>query len=220
LPRDIQARHGRHTPGRRTRLIESVAGRSSAAAAAVTVLLVTAAQAAAQRTTTARTVTDPEDTPITSATGSGAGSTAGDLGGTLLRLGIGLVVVVGLILGVWHLMKRAQRGRMPGAGGPAGSLVDVVSTTPIGPTRFLHLVRVGDELILVGATDHSVTPIARIPGGDAVELLTADVPAEAATTAFGLHGARVPGPDPRVRAAGDARQQSLVDRLRSLTARR
>lgn len=229
MPTSREARHGRPTPRRRTRpdhrtaaalaRARRAAGLGTARLAAFLILAAAPATAAAAGTTTAAArAADPERTPIAPAADAGPASTAGDLGGTLIRLGIGLVVVVGLILGVWHLMKRSQRARMPGAGGPAGSLVDVVSTTPIGPNRFLHLVRVGGDLILIGATEHSVTPVARISGDEAVELLGADVPAAAAEAAF----AAPPGAatDPRVRAVQTSHDTGIVDRLRSLTARR
>lgn len=165
------------------------------------------------------TGTASDRTPLPAADGSGGGDVAAGMYGTLLRLGIGLLVVVGIILAVWFLMKRSQRGRLPGAGGPGGALVDVVSTTPLGPNRFLHLIRVGEDLILVGATDQSVTPVARIAGDAAVDLLGHDVPADEVRAAFDLSGHRTAA-DPRVRAAGTARETSVVDRLRALTARR
>lgn len=165
------------------------------------------------------TGTASDRVPLAPADGSGGGDAAAGMYGTLLRLGLGLIVVVGIILAIWFLMKRSQRGRLPGAGGPGGALVDVVSTTPLGPNRFLHLIRVGEDLILIGATEQSVTPVARIAGDQAVDLLGDEVPADQVRAAFDLSGHRT-APDPRVRAAGSAREASVMDRLRALTARR
>lgn len=74
-----------------------------------------------------------------------------DLGRVLL----GLILVV-LVIGVLYAgMKRAQRGKQPG--GRAAGTVKVVETTQLGPGRNLHLVHIGDRVLLVGATDHGIT---------------------------------------------------------------
>jgi flagellar biosynthetic protein FliO len=76
---------------------------------------------------------------------------AADLG----RVLIGLILVV-LVIGVLYAgMKRAQRGKQPG--GRASGTVRVVETTQLGPGRNLHLVHIGDRVLLVGATDHGIT---------------------------------------------------------------
>ncbi len=78
-------------------------------------------------------------------------SGAADLGRVLL----GLILVV-LVIGVLYAgMKRAQRGKLPG--GRASGTVKVVETTQLGPGRNLHLVHIGDRVLLVGATDHGIT---------------------------------------------------------------
>ena len=65
---------------------------------------------------TTTTPVDPETLPIPE--GSATPTTlSGGAGGTLLRLGVGLIVVVGLIAAVWFVMKRVQRAQLPGAGG-------------------------------------------------------------------------------------------------------
>ena len=45
---------------------------------------------------------------------------------------------------------------MQGVVGTSG-VIDVVATTTLAQGRALHLVRVGDELVLVGATEQSIT---------------------------------------------------------------
>jgi len=221
LPDRDEARHGRPTPRRRTRPPFAPAHRAGRAALAAAALLTLAVAPALGATATApRAATAPRGeaaTPLAPA-GGGGGEVATGMGGTMLRLGLGLLVVVGLILGVWYAMRRLQRGRMPSAGGPAATLVDVVSTTALGPTRFLHLVRVGDELILVGATDHSVTPVARIGAEDALGMLGGEMSADDLRRAFTATPAA--GTGARARAADTAHDTPLVDRLRAMTARR
>jgi flagellar protein FliO/FliZ len=95
---------------------------------------------------------------------SGAGGTTstsepaaeGPSGGSAVgRLVLGLVVVGGLIFVVSRVLKRANRERLPGG----ASVLDVVTTTPLGQNRALHLVRVGDELHLVGSAEQGVTSL-------------------------------------------------------------
>jgi len=139
-------------------------------------------------------------------------------GGTLLRLGIGLVVVIGLIVAVWFVLRRIQRSRYPAAAESRSALIDVVATTPLGPNRALHLVRVGDEMILVGATDHAVTRVAGIAPEDAAALVDLAPPdgrfGPGATTPGG------PGLDDRARAVATSTDAGVVERLRNLTTRR
>lgn len=141
------------------------------------------------------------------------------MGGSVLRMIVGLVLVIGLALAIWWFVKRAQRRGMPGMGPAGNGLVDVISTTALGPARFLHLVRVGGELILVGATEHTITAVARLTGDDAAEILgDDDVRVDDLQAAFNRGADRDRDPDPaRPPADGD---HALVDRLRSLTARR
>jgi flagellar biosynthetic protein FliO len=207
-------RHGSPSPSRRrTRLISASRRSLGGALALASVLVLTLlgagpAWAAAATTPAAK---DPESLPIPEGK-DGPVSVADGVGGTMLRLTIGLIVVVGLIAAVWYVMKRVQRSRYPAIDERGPSLIDVVSTTSLGPSRSLHLVRVGEELVLVGATDGSVTPLARLGAEDAAELVDLGPAARRA------HG---PGMDDRARAAATATADaSLVDRLRALTTRR
>jgi flagellar biogenesis protein FliO len=161
--------------------------------------------------------TNPESLPIPESSSSPTSGVDAGLGGSLFRLLIGLVVVVAVILGIWFVMKRLQRGRFPGS--PLDSeLVDVVATTALGPNRFLHLVRVGDELILIGATDHAITPVLRVGSDEeALGALGPDVLGATATPeARAAASVRL---DPRERAEQTAGTQNMVERLRAMTTR-
>ena len=188
----------RLSPPRRT-----AAGWIAAIAAALTAFAMSALTAAAAATPT--TPVDPETLPIPE--GSAAPTAlSGGAGGTLLRLGLGLVVVVGLIALVWYVMKRIQRARYPALDERGPSLIDVVATTSLGPNRALHLVKVGEEIVLIGATDHSVNVVTRIGAEDAAEL---------------VEGSPLRPPvDDRERAVATATYGSMVDRLRAMTVRR
>jgi flagellar biosynthetic protein FliO len=93
------------------------------------------------------TLTDGGGPTTTTVPSSGAA----DLGRVLL----GLMLVVLVIGALYAGMKRTQRGKLPG--GRASGSVKVVETTQLGPGRNLHLVHIGDRVLLVGATDHGIT---------------------------------------------------------------
>jgi flagellar protein FliO/FliZ len=83
------------------------------------------------------------------ATGGGAGSG--------LRVLLGLAVVLAVIFAIWWILKRTNRGRTPGAS--KSDAVTVLSTTAVGPNRNLHLVRVGGDVLLLGATEHGISAL-------------------------------------------------------------
>ena len=87
-------------------------------------------------------------------------------GGTILRTLLGLAVVLGIVYGVYWLLRAYGRSK----GARSDGRMDVVATTALGPTRALHLVRVGDELVLVGSAESGVTPIRVYADADAERL--------------------------------------------------
>jgi flagellar protein FliO/FliZ len=101
-----------------------------------------------------KTPLDPAVADADSAHGS-ATVGVGSAGADAIRTIVGLAVVLGVIYGVYWLLKATARSR---AGRP-DDRIGLVATTPLAPNRTLHLVRAGDELILVGATEHSITPL-------------------------------------------------------------
>ena len=130
------------------------------------------------------------------------------MGDTLFRLILGLALVVGLIIAVWYVLKRVQRSRFPAAEPDATGLIGVMATTPLGPNRALHLVRVGDEVVLVGATEQSLQAIARLDGETAAAIAR-QMP----------DGDPGPGAEARARAIETSGAESFIDRLRKLTVR-
>jgi flagellar protein FliO/FliZ len=75
--------------------------------------------------------------------------------GVITRTFIGLIVVVALIYGIYWLLKKYNGSK----GGRSDGRMDIVATTALAPNRALHLVRVGDELVLVGSAENSITPV-------------------------------------------------------------
>jgi flagellar protein FliO/FliZ len=98
----------------------------------------------------------PLDSGVASAgTAKGQAPSVSSAGADVIRTIVGLAVVLGVIYGVYWLLKSSARAKA----GRSDERIGVIATTPLAPNRSLHLVRAGDELILVGATDHSITPL-------------------------------------------------------------
>jgi flagellar protein FliO/FliZ len=100
-----------------------------------------------------------DETPLSpEATGSGD-STATDVGssgGAIVRMLIGLAIVIAVIYAIYALLKRAN-GRKGGV--RSDGRMTVVASTQLAPGAAVHLVQVGDELVLVGQAQQGVTPI-------------------------------------------------------------
>ncbi|MDP9377422.1 MAG: flagellar biosynthetic protein FliO [Actinomycetota bacterium] len=99
---------------------------------------------------------------------AGKTAQAGNGGGApVLRTILALIVVVGLIYGITWLLKwvkRSQEEKVSGSG------LQSLATLPLGPNRSLHLVRVGEEVVLLGVGEGGVTPIRTYHEAEAVSL--------------------------------------------------
>jgi flagellar protein FliO/FliZ len=88
------------------------------------------------------------DAPAHVAGSSGASS--------IVRTIVGLAVVIAVIYGLSWVLKQLKKSR---EGGSSGTGLKPLATLPLGANRSLHLVRAGDEVVLLGVAEHSVTPI-------------------------------------------------------------
>jgi flagellar protein FliO/FliZ len=106
---------------------------------------------------------------------------AGSAGGGLVRTIVGLAVVIGVIYGLYWVLKQVKASREESASGEG---LQTLATLPLGTNRSIHLVRAGHEIVLVGAGEHGVTPIRTYSEAEAraLGLLTdeADEPIEEA----------------------------------------
>ena len=100
---------------------------------------------------------DGEATPL-NLKGEAADTTAhvGTSGGSIARTIVGLAVVIGVIYGLTWVLKQVKASKATSADG-AG--LEALASLPLGTGRSLHLVRAGEEVVLVGAGEHGVTPI-------------------------------------------------------------
>jgi flagellar protein FliO/FliZ len=129
---------------------------------------------------------DGESTPLNLASDAKSQSSGGPGGGSIVRTIVGLAVVIGVIYGLTWVLKQVKAAK---SGAATGSGLETLATLPLGTNRTLHLVRAGDEVVLLGAADGSVTPIRTYSEREARELglLEAGLPAtEIAEPAGGL----------------------------------
>jgi flagellar biosynthetic protein FliO len=141
-------------------------------------------------------VRSPSHASATTHIASGAGNAA-------LHMLLGLAVVSALIFGLYKILKRT-------AGKNDKTIRDdgwmqVVSSTPLGPSRSLHLVRVGNEVVLLASSEQSVTPV-RVYGTEEAELL-------------GAHALPAPVVSGRRSSGNPSFGSSLIESLKRLTAR-
>ena len=120
---------------------------SSAGAVVLGLLLLAPAALAADGEGTPLNLSDPDSAPA---------QAAGSASGGLVRTIVGLAVVIGVIYGLYWILKQVKKSREDVA---TGSALHTIATLPLGPNRSLHLVRAGHEIVLVGAGEHGVTPI-------------------------------------------------------------
>ena len=142
---------------------------------------------------------DGESTPLKlSDPDAAASQAAGSSGGGLVRTIVGLAIVIGVIYGLYWILKQVKAAREDTASGDG---LKTLATLPLGTNRSIHLVRAGHEIVLVGAGEHGVTPIRTYT--------------EAEARAVGLLGTE---DDVEAPAADEPRKTgSFLDNLRRMT---
>jgi flagellar protein FliO/FliZ len=99
-------------------------------------------------------------------------------GGGLVRTIVGLAIVIGVIYGLYWVLKQVKASREDKA---LGSGLKTLATLPLGPKGSMHLIRAGEEVVLVGVGEAGITPIRTYGENEARALgLIADEDAEAA----------------------------------------
>jgi flagellar protein FliO/FliZ len=127
-------------------------------AALLGLLLLAPAAFAADGEGTPLHLTEPTSTPARA---------AGSASGGLVRTIVGLAVVIGVIYGLYWILKQVKASREEGASGVG---LHTLATLPLGQNRAMHLVRAGTEVVLVGVGEAGVTPIRTYGEHEAREL--------------------------------------------------
>jgi flagellar protein FliO/FliZ len=124
---------------------------------AIAACLLAAPTAALAATTTTKADPYGEKTALNlPSTDTDAGAATAGGGGSMVRTVVGLVIVVAVIYGLYWILRQVKAGREERT---VGSGLETTATVALGANRSLHLVRAGNELVLVGVADHAVTPI-------------------------------------------------------------
>ena len=110
-----------------------------------------------------------ESTPLNldAAKQTAAEHAAGSGASAIVRTIVGLLVVLVVIYGVAWVLKQVKSSK---EGKASGGGLQPIATLPLGSNRSLHLVRAGNEYVLVGAGEHGVVPVRTYTEAEAREL--------------------------------------------------
>jgi flagellar protein FliO/FliZ len=86
---------------------------------------------------------------------------------TIVRTIVGLAVVLAVIYGITWVLRQVKTSRDQGS---TGTGLEPIASLQLGPNRSLHLIRAGQEVVLVGAGDHGVVPVRTYTEREAIEL--------------------------------------------------
>jgi flagellar protein FliO/FliZ len=124
---------------------------------------------------------DGESTPLNLPSAQKTAQTAAPgASGGLVRTIVGLAIVLGVIYGLYWVLKQVKSSREATA---TGQGLKSVATLPLGTHRSLHLVRAGDEVYLLAAGEGGMTQLRtyREPEARALGLLEEEVAEGTAT---------------------------------------
>jgi flagellar protein FliO/FliZ len=168
---------------------------------ALAILCVAPAWAAKTTTgTTTATGKYGQNTPLNLNSGGVTHPNSASFSGTIVRTIVGLAIVIAVIYGITWLLRQSRSARNP----PMGDGLAQIASLPLGTNRSVSLVRVGDELHLLGVADQAITSIRVFNEEQAYEL---GLPFDPEDT---FAGATTTGVSP---------MQRVVELLRRLTAR-
>jgi flagellar protein FliO/FliZ len=97
-------------------------------------------------------------------------------GGSIVRTIFALLIVLAVIYGITWALKQVKASKATAA---SGNSLEQIASLPLGGSRALHLVRAGDEVVLIGTAEHGVTPIRRFSEAEALEMGLIEGPAPA-----------------------------------------
>lgn len=147
-----------------------------------------------------------EDTPLGFDAGEAGAAHTGSSGGGIARVIGGLFIVIAVIYGVTWILRQTRRARQQ----TVGVGLELVTTMPLGGGGALQLVRVGDELLLLGSGANGANVLRRYDEDEARALELWPDP-----DALDPDDRPVVPPTPLARAV-----RRVVERLRNWTVRR
>jgi flagellar protein FliO/FliZ len=97
-----------------------------------------------------------EQTPLNLPQTDQTAAASGGSGGGLVRTFVGLAIVLAVIYGLYWVLKQVKASR---EGTTSGQGLQSLASVPLGTNRSMHLVRAGEEIVLVGVSEQAVVPI-------------------------------------------------------------
>lgn len=163
------------------------------------------------------TVLGGENTPLNLSSGAPVAHTSSG-GASIVRTVVGLAIVIAVIWGLSWILRQVKSGRDPQL--PSTGLASVSALT-LSTGRSVHLVRAGNEYVLLASAEHGVAPIHRYTEEEAREAGLVPPEEEPAGPRRAL---LAPRPAQSVRRHDPMRMPSpssgLIERVRELTVRR
>ncbi len=103
-----------------------------------------------------------ENAPLNLSGSAGTTHATSSGGASIVRTIVGLAIVIAVIWGLAWIMRqvKAHREGVGDSGGASAGLASVAAL-PLGSGRAVHLVRAGNDYVLLGSTEHGVAPIHR-----------------------------------------------------------
>jgi flagellar protein FliO/FliZ len=183
---------------------------------------------AAGQPATAATAASAESTPLNLPSVGTASHSSGS-GGSIVRTIVGLAIVIAVIWGLSWILRQVKSGREPHL---ASTGLTSVAALPLGTGRSVHLVRAGNDFLLLGSAEHGVVPIHRYSEEEARRAGLLDAPVRPRRALLRPPASTAPA-RPEAHSAGVARSagarpdpmrmpspgSGLIDRLRELTVR-
>ena len=80
---------------------------------------------------------------------------------TSIKIALGLALVIGLIYLVCLVLKKIQENRVSVYGRPVLELISTINLG-LGPGKSVHIIRVADRFLVIGATNAGITLLAEI----------------------------------------------------------
>lgn len=137
-------------------------------------------------------------------------------GGGLVRTIVGLAIVVGVIFGLHWVLKQVKSSREEKASGQG---LANLATLPLGPNRAVHVVRAGNEVLVLGSSEQGIAQLRVYGEGEAFEAGLIGDPD--APEVIEVAPSRPRLALPAIAQASAARGQgSLLEALRAWTVRR
>jgi flagellar protein FliO/FliZ len=158
-----------------------------------------------------------ENTPLNFSSGASPAHTSSG-GASIVRTVVGLAIVIAVIWGLSWILRQVKSGRDPQV--PSTGLASIAALT-LSTGRSVHLVRAGNEYVLLASAEHGVAPIHRYSEEEARDagLLPAEEPDPSPRRSL-----LAPRPAQAPRRHDPMRMPSpssgLIERVRELTVRR